>query len=566
MKKTLLTLCLALVLALPMQLKAQGSDIPYAADFTLVDINGTTHHLYEYLDSGKVVLFDVSAVWCGPCWRLHQTHLLQQMHEQYGPEGTVAQDMVVLWFEGDQGTMKLLQGQGSRTETQGNWLDGVTHPMILSTQNQGNTIGQDYNIGSFPTVYMIFPDRSAKSLYVNGVAALNSAASCRQYMQQHMPTASIDPDLKVIRSSEYLAHYICENKFTHTTLIQNRSVQDITLADISLKIDGTEVYSETWTGNCKKYEAFEVTLPEQTVTEDGNHTIEVIVSTAGETNVADNNKSVSFQVHSVLQPAPAEQKFNAKNAIDWELINWYPFNLNSGAFTHNIVFPGFYIPKEQQGTATTLPYDVSTLNDPAIKFKWAYAPYTKNGQTVNGERLQVLARTGCEDQQPVILFDLSGTNGLQTARGTSNYFLPSSARYWKDTVIRLGDGFDGSAIITFLGTSACGNNIYIDDFKIGEYQDFLSLNQYAAINGNISIYPNPVNTTTTFEMQLKEKATVSYTITNMVGRTVFQSETTEYGVGDHAVEYDASHLANGTYLVIFNVNGINSVHKLTVLR
>lgn len=564
MKKTLLTLCLALVLALPMQLKAQGSDIPYAADFTLVDINGTTHHLYEYLDSGKVVLFDVSAVWCGPCWTLHQTHLLQQMHEQYGPEGTVAQDMIVLWFEGDRGTLAQLQGQGNGT--QGNWLNGVTHPMILNAQNQNNTVGTDYNIRSFPTVYMIFPDRSAKSLYVNGVSALNSVAACRQYMQQHMPTASTTPDLKVIQSSEYLSHYVCQNKFTHKVLIQNRSSEDITTANIHLKIDGNEVHNEAWTGNCKKYQAFEVTLPEQIVTEDGNHTVEVTVSAEGETNTSDNSKSTNFIVHSALQPTPAEQKFTTRNAIDWELVYWFPINLKTGAFLYNITFPGYFLPEGEKGSATALPYDVSTLSEPAIKFKWSYAPYTKNGQTNNRERLQVLARKGCEDAQPVVLFDMSGTNGLQTATPTSNYFQPTSARHWKDTVIRLGNDFGGSAIITFLGTSGYGNNLYIDDFKIGEYQDFLSLNQYAALNGNISVYPNPVNTTATFEMQLKENATVNYTITNMVGQTIFQSGNTEYGVGNHTIRYDASPLANGTYLVTFNVNGISSVHKMTVLR
>ena len=32
----------------------------YAPDFTVTDINGNTHNLYNYLDSGKIVVYDLS--------------------------------------------------------------------------------------------------------------------------------------------------------------------------------------------------------------------------------------------------------------------------------------------------------------------------------------------------------------------------------------------------------------------------------------------------------------------------------------------------------------------------
>ena len=36
-----------------------------APDFTLTDMNGDTHHLYSYLDSGKTVVLKLMSVFCG---------------------------------------------------------------------------------------------------------------------------------------------------------------------------------------------------------------------------------------------------------------------------------------------------------------------------------------------------------------------------------------------------------------------------------------------------------------------------------------------------------------------
>ena len=63
---------------------AQLPDGSVAPDFTLTDLNGTSHSLYSYLDQGYTVFIDFSAVWCPPCWSYHQTHALEDLYVDHG--------------------------------------------------------------------------------------------------------------------------------------------------------------------------------------------------------------------------------------------------------------------------------------------------------------------------------------------------------------------------------------------------------------------------------------------------------------------------------------------------
>lgn len=69
-------------------------------DFTVVDIEGNTHHLQSYLDDGKTVLIDVFATWCGIC--VNSLPVVDELYETLGPDGD--NSLVVLSFEKDPNT------------------------------------------------------------------------------------------------------------------------------------------------------------------------------------------------------------------------------------------------------------------------------------------------------------------------------------------------------------------------------------------------------------------------------------------------------------------------------
>lgn len=158
-----------LLLALPLFISLGSHAMPLpngatAPDFTLTDLDGVSHTLYNYLDQGYTVMIDFSATWCGPCWNYHNTHILRDLWNQYGPPGT--NDVMVFFIEGDPSTpvSALYGGSGS----QGNWVAGTPYPIM----DDGNgSVAAAYNITFFPTLYAVCPDRK---IYTVGQASLQT--------------------------------------------------------------------------------------------------------------------------------------------------------------------------------------------------------------------------------------------------------------------------------------------------------------------------------------------------------------------------------------------------------
>lgn len=268
MKKTLLLSLLAFA-----GISAKAQQFP---DFVANDINGNPHSVQEYLDQGKVVLLDISATWCGPCWMVHESHAMENVYYTYGPGGS--DEVVVLFVEGDEWTpLNNIYGEGTSINYNparppiGDWTEGVPYPII----NDDN-LAAEVNLLGFPSMYRICPDgtyieipNSQVTQFANGQNTLNIINNLNQCvaLQGAQRHSKIDTNFITV----------CDQNTNGVPYfnITNYGTEAITSAVINLKdAEGTVVATKNYTGNLARYRTTAIQFDE-TALEEGTYTIEI---------------------------------------------------------------------------------------------------------------------------------------------------------------------------------------------------------------------------------------------------------------------------------------------------
>ncbi|MDZ4821832.1 MAG: T9SS type A sorting domain-containing protein [Flavobacteriales bacterium] len=152
-------LLLAFMLLATTILNAQLTDGSIAPDFTLQDIDGNTHQLYNYLNEGKIVFIDFWAAHCPSCWSYHLQEHIENLFLQHGISGSESQDVIVLGIEVDAGN-GLNELQGVSGNTQGNWLAGISYPVFNPEGAERTVLLNNWEVNYYPLVYCICPDGS----------------------------------------------------------------------------------------------------------------------------------------------------------------------------------------------------------------------------------------------------------------------------------------------------------------------------------------------------------------------------------------------------------------------
>ena len=109
----------------------------YAADFSLKDLQGTTHRLTDY--RGKWVLINFWATWCTPC--LSEIPELTSLHDAHKDK-----DLWVIGIALDSGSSKKVADFAQ--------AHGISYPVVMGDRKITAQIGE---INVLPTSYLYNP-------------------------------------------------------------------------------------------------------------------------------------------------------------------------------------------------------------------------------------------------------------------------------------------------------------------------------------------------------------------------------------------------------------------------
>jgi plastocyanin len=80
------------------------------------------------------------------------------------------------------------------------------------------------------------------------------------------------------------------------------------------------------------------------------------------------------------------------------------------------------------------------------------------------------------------------------------------------------------------------------------------------------LVPNPVTSNTAISFSLDRAMAVSVKLLSIDGKELATITNTTFGEGDHSIPYNASSLAVGTYIVVFEADGIRETKQMIVTK
>ena len=332
MKKTLLILACFISSFSFAQLPANS----LGADFTVTDIDGETHNLYDILDEGKTVILDLFATWCGPCWNYAATGVLEELQSEY-PDAVFC-----MAIEADPSTAESTIFNSDL----GNWTTVIDYMMADDPSGQ---IADDYALAYYPTIYKICPDRMVTEVgQLSSVSAfMNEVNSCSQ--------ATYSKDMRIVSYTGDGTH--CGGTLQNASIqVQNYSLgASVNSFNVLTMVNGNTVDTTPWSGNLDTYETAMIDLGSISNIPD-NASISFEVQYEGDMD-SENNMMPAYVSGST--PASVSislyiQTDNWAEETSWELLDEngntvdsgsgyanntayeYDWNLSYGCYTFNI--------------------------------------------------------------------------------------------------------------------------------------------------------------------------------------------------------------------------------------
>ncbi len=547
-----------------------------APDFTLRDLNGNWHSLYDYLDQGKTVFIEFSAAWCQPCWNFHNSGTFKDLYQQHGPAGypgvnaNTTDDVMVFFIEGEpDNTVQQLygvQGTGSSQTTMGNWVSGTPFPIIDTNAAMTNALMNAWGVGSFPTIMMICRDRLVYKYSQQPASQLYSAVqfTCPAYP----PAATVDAKAVYYRGHDY---FFCNP--APELRFQNYSTNTLNSATIRIFNNSTQVHSYNWNGNLAPYQIADVMLPPFAVSLYSGYRFEI--DAAGDVQPANNKSRDSlFWVYSAgnaeslpvshdfdyspLMPhkfrasdfgtQPTSSSFNTTPVVYVKGVNGQ--NTRAMRFRNRLAW--WY---EQQDLIAGN-YDLQTAGSVLLEFDVAFAQYDGNEK----DTMEVLLSNDCGQSWQTAWLKSGADLATHPPVGNFTDFYPQAASHWRHEIVDLTPYKGPNTIVMFKMRCNKGNDAWVDNIEIHQTNNITA----PGFTGSFSLFPNPANDRTQLTVEVPKSSKAEVVISSADGRVVSITKEISLTAGTNNIGIPVNSLPAGVYLLTLTTDGQARTLKLLV--
>lgn len=351
----------------------------------------------------------------------------------------------------------------------------------------------------------------------------------------------------------------CTNPLTPSVTLKNYGGITLTSALIEYGIEGQTMQQYSWSGLLVAGASTPLTLSAVTIPSgSGQNFVAKLIEVNGNPDYY--NRNLNFKAPVSLAGTPTQtlsQGFTSTTfpPADWMLNN----NGASTTWTRSTVggfgqtpggsakFAFYSIASGVIGELIpTIPVDLSTAINPIMTFSVAYCQYSS---TYN-DRLQVLVSTDCGTTWSSV-YNKAGA-ALATKAAQTTAFTPTATQWRSDTVSLANFVGQSSVMIKLKGTSAYGNNLYVDDINLSDFTSVHSLEGVTSFN----VYPNPANDFINISATMEKAMPLALELTDISGRVAYSLNLGKVSSLNQTI--DIKNLAAGIYtLAVRSGNSVN---------
>lgn len=164
-------LCLSVISQAQVLNYQTGAPVP---DFTVTDLNGQTHSLYNYTAQGKYVVLDFFAYWCTTC--AATAPIIDNFYHAYGCNSG---DVVVIGIELEGNNSQALAFEANAG------LPAGSFPVASGITGGGAAVHSAWGVSAFPTIAAISP---SNTMLNNDIWPLPGAATIYAALQDSSVT------------------------------------------------------------------------------------------------------------------------------------------------------------------------------------------------------------------------------------------------------------------------------------------------------------------------------------------------------------------------------------------